>query len=471
MKARNSILVVLSVIFLLAGTFSMLIPVEAEAPQGDEDVDWVTHSGFTVASGTTETYSEVEWYQNNDIWVYGTLNIYGSDIRMYSSQYIRVYSGGVLNLINSNVSMYSGSYWYLDVEGRAYIENCLLRDTRYGLEVSSSGKAFIGNSTIYSSYSYGLYNNGISGGTSELTAYNVDITSTTSSYGIYNRYTTMKLDTIYISYANSNGIYNYYSHSFYAKDITIDYCRNYGVYNYYSTAQIDGLYIDYVSGSYGIYNRYSSILSGSDIDIDYVTGTYGVYNYGNSAQRPTIDVDGLRIGRASSYGIYNYYGNLYGGDYVIDYAGSYGIYAYYYANIDLDGLEINDCGSYGMYVYYYATLDITDLSINDTGSYGIYCYYPHKFDLNNAEISNTRSYGVYLNNVRYGTSGIANLNGLTIHDTNSYGMYSLKAFFDNGGRNLYGIRVVGSNARNAGGADADKVDTSKAQLIYHLSPS
>lgn len=52
------------------------------------------------------------------------------------------------------------------------------------------------------------------------------------------------------------------------------------------------------------------------------------------------------------------------------------------------------------------------------------------------------------------------------YDTNSYCMYELKAFYENGGRNLYGIRVVGDDARNAGGADANKVATHKAQLIY-----
>ncbi|MBT8348698.1 MAG: hypothetical protein HKP62_04535 [Sulfurovum sp.] len=51
------------------------------------------------------------------------------------------------------------------------------------------------------------------------------------------------------------------------------------------------------------------------------------------------------------------------------------------------------------------------------------------------------------------------------YDADSYCVYDAKAFFDNGGRNLYGIRVVGDDARNAGGADDDKVDTSKAQLI------
>ena len=52
------------------------------------------------------------------------------------------------------------------------------------------------------------------------------------------------------------------------------------------------------------------------------------------------------------------------------------------------------------------------------------------------------------------------------YDTNSYCMYDLNQFYGNGGRNLYGIRVVGGGARYAGGADADKVATSKAQLIY-----
>jgi hypothetical protein len=55
------------------------------------------------------------------------------------------------------------------------------------------------------------------------------------------------------------------------------------------------------------------------------------------------------------------------------------------------------------------------------------------------------------------------------YDTNSYCMYELNSFFTNGGRNLYGIRVVGGSARYAGGADADKIATSKAQLIYNAA--
>lgn len=51
------------------------------------------------------------------------------------------------------------------------------------------------------------------------------------------------------------------------------------------------------------------------------------------------------------------------------------------------------------------------------------------------------------------------------YDTNSYSMYSIRGFFENQGRNLYVIRVCGSDARNAGGADDDKIATLKPQYI------
>ena len=48
--------------------------------------------------------------------------------------------------------------------------------------------------------------------------------------------------------------------------------------------------------------------------------------------------------------------------------------------------------------------------------------------------------------------------------TDSYASYSIRGFFNNGGRSLWVIRVVGDDSRNAGGANDDKVETSKAQL-------
>ena len=51
------------------------------------------------------------------------------------------------------------------------------------------------------------------------------------------------------------------------------------------------------------------------------------------------------------------------------------------------------------------------------------------------------------------------------YKTGSYGSYDVKGFFDNGGKVLWVIRVVGDDARNAGGADDDKVDVLKPQLI------
>jgi hypothetical protein len=52
------------------------------------------------------------------------------------------------------------------------------------------------------------------------------------------------------------------------------------------------------------------------------------------------------------------------------------------------------------------------------------------------------------------------------YDSNAYSMYSLRGFFDNEGRNLYVIRVVGDDARNAGGADDDKIEALKPQYIH-----
>ena len=48
--------------------------------------------------------------------------------------------------------------------------------------------------------------------------------------------------------------------------------------------------------------------------------------------------------------------------------------------------------------------------------------------------------------------------------TDSYASYSIRGFFNNGGRSLWVIRVVGDDSRGAGGANASKVLTSKAQL-------
>lgn len=47
----------------------------------------------------------------------------------------------------------------------------------------------------------------------------------------------------------------------------------------------------------------------------------------------------------------------------------------------------------------------------------------------------------------------------------SYASYSVRGFFNTGGRSLWVIRVAGEDARNSGGANATKVATSKAQVI------
>jgi len=49
--------------------------------------------------------------------------------------------------------------------------------------------------------------------------------------------------------------------------------------------------------------------------------------------------------------------------------------------------------------------------------------------------------------------------------TGSYGSYEVKGFFDNGGKALWVIRVVGDDARNSGGAEDDKVEVLKPQVI------
>jgi hypothetical protein len=48
--------------------------------------------------------------------------------------------------------------------------------------------------------------------------------------------------------------------------------------------------------------------------------------------------------------------------------------------------------------------------------------------------------------------------------SDSYASYSVKGFFENGGKALWVIRIVGDDARNAGGADDYKVDIFKPQL-------
>jgi hypothetical protein len=54
---------------------------------------------------------------------------------------------------------------------------------------------------------------------------------------------------------------------------------------------------------------------------------------------------------------------------------------------------------------------------------------------------------------------------LGYYKTGSYGSYDVKGFFENGGKALWVIRVVGDTARNAGGADDDKIEILKPQLI------
>ena len=51
------------------------------------------------------------------------------------------------------------------------------------------------------------------------------------------------------------------------------------------------------------------------------------------------------------------------------------------------------------------------------------------------------------------------------YKSGSYGGYSVEGFFANGGKALWVIRIAGGDARNAGGADEDKVETFKPQLI------
>ena len=50
------------------------------------------------------------------------------------------------------------------------------------------------------------------------------------------------------------------------------------------------------------------------------------------------------------------------------------------------------------------------------------------------------------------------------YKSGSYGSYSVKGFFENGGKALWVIRVVGEDARNAGGADGYKMEIFKPQF-------
>jgi len=51
------------------------------------------------------------------------------------------------------------------------------------------------------------------------------------------------------------------------------------------------------------------------------------------------------------------------------------------------------------------------------------------------------------------------------YKSGSYSGYDVRGYFENKGRSLWVIRVVGDDARNAGGAEDNKIETLKPQMI------